>query len=192
MVPLSGGWAPARILSSVDLPAPFSPRSAWISAAPTSKSTSCERAHAGKGLGDAPHAQKRRFRVQCCHDAISRGGARSAAGAGPAARNQCARYFTSPRRSPISRLSLVTATGVSSSDLLGGLGAVLEEVHQDLHAERALLAGELLDGGGHAAVADLGQRFRQRVEADDDDARRDRAPSRLLWRPAPCRHWRRR
>ena len=80
-------------------------------------------------------------------------------------------YFTSPRRSAMFRLSLVTATGVSRSHLLGRLRAVLEEVHQGLHAKGALLAGELLDRGGHAAIADLGQRFRQRVEADDGDAR---------------------
>src|SRR5439155_4775471 len=54
-------------------------------------------------------------------------------------------------------------------NLLGRLGAVFQEVHQRLHAERALFAGELFDGGGHAAVADLGQRFGQRVEANDGD-----------------------
>jgi hypothetical protein len=39
IVPASGGWAPARIFNNVDLPAPFSPRSAWISPCRTSKTT---------------------------------------------------------------------------------------------------------------------------------------------------------
>ena len=48
--PASGGWAPDRIFSSVDLPAPFSPSSAWISPAPTSKSTSSSACTPGKRL----------------------------------------------------------------------------------------------------------------------------------------------
>src|ERR1700685_262444 len=40
MVPLSGCCAPERILMSVDLPAPFSPSSAWISPGSTSRPAS--------------------------------------------------------------------------------------------------------------------------------------------------------
>src|SRR3954465_7271697 len=39
-VPASGRCAPVRIFTSVDLPAPFSPTSAWISAGRTSRDTS--------------------------------------------------------------------------------------------------------------------------------------------------------
>jgi hypothetical protein len=39
--PASGATAPAMILPSVDLPAPFSPTSAWISPAATSTLTPC-------------------------------------------------------------------------------------------------------------------------------------------------------
>src|SRR5215471_15758049 len=39
IVPASGVNAPDRIFSRVDLPAPFSPMKAWISPAPTSRST---------------------------------------------------------------------------------------------------------------------------------------------------------
>src|SRR5918994_1500400 len=38
MVPASGGWTPQRTLTIVLLPAPFSPRSAWISPASHEKS----------------------------------------------------------------------------------------------------------------------------------------------------------
>ena len=40
MLPLSGWWTPARILTSVLLPAPFSPTSAWTSPATRSSETS--------------------------------------------------------------------------------------------------------------------------------------------------------
>src|SRR5688572_13975534 len=39
IVPSSGGWTPASTLTSVDLPAPFSPTIAWISPALSSRST---------------------------------------------------------------------------------------------------------------------------------------------------------
>src|SRR6187431_2159297 len=39
MVPEEGGWAPERILRSVDLPAPFSPRRPSTSPARTSRET---------------------------------------------------------------------------------------------------------------------------------------------------------
>ena len=50
--PPSGAWTPASILISVDLPAPFSPSSATISPAPTSKRHVVERPGAAEGLGD--------------------------------------------------------------------------------------------------------------------------------------------
>ena len=39
MLPPSAPWAPERIFIRVDLPAPFSPTSAWISPPATAKST---------------------------------------------------------------------------------------------------------------------------------------------------------
>ena len=66
-----------------------------------------EGAHAGEGLGYSPHAQKRRFRVWFCHDAIS------PAGLSPRPGTESGVYFTSPSRSAMSRLSFVTASGVS-------------------------------------------------------------------------------
>src|ERR1700742_4026938 len=50
MVPVSGCWAPESIFSSVDLPAPFSPSSAWISPGATSKSTLARACTPGKRL----------------------------------------------------------------------------------------------------------------------------------------------
>src|SRR5919108_5865876 len=41
IVPASGGYTPARIFIRVDLPAPFSPTTAWISPACRSRSTPC-------------------------------------------------------------------------------------------------------------------------------------------------------
>ena len=52
-VPWSGRWMPVRILISVDLPAPFSPSSAWISPGRRTKSTSSRALTPGKLL-DAP------------------------------------------------------------------------------------------------------------------------------------------
>ena len=50
IVPSSGGCAPDRIFRRVDLPAPFSPRSAWISPGATSKSTLSRAITPGKRL----------------------------------------------------------------------------------------------------------------------------------------------
>ena len=55
--PASGCCAPDRIFSSVDLPAPFSPSSAWISPGATSKPHIVERLHAGEALADPRHAR---------------------------------------------------------------------------------------------------------------------------------------
>src|SRR5688572_23084803 len=49
------------------------------------------------------------------------------------------------------------------------LRAVAEEGDERLYRTTALAAGELLDGGGQAPVADLDQGLRQRVEAKGDD-----------------------
>ena len=51
--------APDRILRSVDLPAPFSPSSAWISPGADLEIDVVERLHAGKALADPGHAQER-------------------------------------------------------------------------------------------------------------------------------------
>ena len=53
--PRSPDEAPVMILISVDLPAPFSPISAWISPGSTRKSTFSSALTAGVALGDAHH-----------------------------------------------------------------------------------------------------------------------------------------
>src|ERR1700674_5851979 len=50
IVPLLGAWTPARILTSVDLPAPLSPTNATTSPARTSRSMSVSAATAPKRL----------------------------------------------------------------------------------------------------------------------------------------------
>ena len=57
-VPESSEWTPARILISVDLPAPFSPRSATISPAPTSMRAS-PRARVPPNRFDTPRIARR-------------------------------------------------------------------------------------------------------------------------------------
>jgi hypothetical protein len=52
MPPASGWTTPAMILISIDLPAPFSPSTAWILPRSQAKST-LEGAHATIALGDA-------------------------------------------------------------------------------------------------------------------------------------------
>ena len=59
MVPASGCCAPDRIFRSVDLPAPFSPRKRMDLAGADLEVDAVERPHAGKGLGNPRHAQKR-------------------------------------------------------------------------------------------------------------------------------------
>ena len=51
--PLSGWWTPARILTSVLLPAPFSPTSAWTSPATQLERDVVERLRRGEPLRDA-------------------------------------------------------------------------------------------------------------------------------------------
>ena len=53
------GCTPPSTRSSVDLPAPFSPTSAWISPARRSKSTASSARTPGKALVDAPHLEER-------------------------------------------------------------------------------------------------------------------------------------
>ena len=62
--PASGSITPERMFISVDLPAPFSPSSAWISPRSRSKSTPAERLDAAEMLDDAAHGEQRRGRVQ--------------------------------------------------------------------------------------------------------------------------------
>ena len=62
MRPASGATTPERILISVDLPAPFSPRMAWMRPGKHGEIGVGERAHAAVALGHALHAQDRRGR----------------------------------------------------------------------------------------------------------------------------------
>src|SRR5271170_4451741 len=121
--PTSALCAPDKTLSSVDLPAPFSPRSAWISDGPTSRWTFSSASTPGKRL---------------LTPVILRIGPPDIAGAGDSAAGALAiqersligvlkkktrrerralqlygDYFTSLRRSAVLRLSLVIATGVN-------------------------------------------------------------------------------
>ena len=59
-LPLSGWWTPARILTSVLLPAPFSPTSAWTSPARSSSDTSDSAWVAAEPLRDAAQRDGRR------------------------------------------------------------------------------------------------------------------------------------
>ena len=54
-------------------------------------------------------------------------------------------------------------------DFLGRLGAVLQEGNERLHAKGALLAGELLDGGGEAAIDRRPRLGRGRMHCAGDD-----------------------
>ena len=56
--PSSAGCTPERIFISVDLPAPFSPISAWTLAGAEVEVDAVERRHAGEPLADAEGAQK--------------------------------------------------------------------------------------------------------------------------------------
>ena len=58
MRPSSGATTPAMILISVDLPAPFSPSTAWMRPASTVEIGILQRAHAAVALGDALHAEE--------------------------------------------------------------------------------------------------------------------------------------
>ena len=61
--PLSGWTMPVRILTSVDLPAPFSPTSACTVDASIAKLTSATRVHAAVALGDPAQLDERRLCV---------------------------------------------------------------------------------------------------------------------------------
>ena len=62
MRPTSGATTPAMILISVDLPAPFSPRIAWMLPACKDQARILQRAHAPVALGDVLHAKDGRGR----------------------------------------------------------------------------------------------------------------------------------
>ena len=53
--------------------------------------------------------------------------------------------------------------------MFGWLGAISNEVDQNIHGLGRLSARELLDGRGHGAVIDRDQCLWQRVEPDDRD-----------------------
>ena len=59
--PVSGSIAPDAIFINVDLPAPFSPRSACTSPGMTSNATSLSAATPSKCLRDAAHGERRHF-----------------------------------------------------------------------------------------------------------------------------------
>ncbi|CAM5237675.1 hypothetical protein SSPIM334S_05979 [Streptomyces spiroverticillatus] len=62
MVPVSGGWMPARMRTRVDLPAPFSPSRACTSTAPQVHPYAVEGLDPGERLADAGGLQDRRHR----------------------------------------------------------------------------------------------------------------------------------
>ena len=64
MRPSSGATTPAMILIRVDLPAPFSPRMAWMRPAWTVRLGLLQRPDAAIALGDAFHAKER---PRCVH-----------------------------------------------------------------------------------------------------------------------------
>src|SRR6202042_154412 len=177
--PASALCAPDKTLSSVDLPAPFSPRSAWISDGPTSRWTFSSASTPGNRL---------------LTPVILRMGPPDIAGAGDSAAGALAiqersligvlKKEDAPRtaRPPAlcRLLHLAEALGRveivlgdrhrrQKRDLLRGLCTVLEKAGEDVDTGRALLAGELLDRRGDLAVADLAQGLGQRVEADNDN-----------------------
>src|SRR3954466_13522200 len=162
IVPASGTWAPARILSSVDLPAPFSPSRAITSPRRTSKSTPCSACTPGKLLA-IPDMRRRGSAGAGRRTSWRRGGSP----AGPPGSGGRLLHLVQP-------LGLVEV-GLGDDDrrqqdeVLVGLLLVLEIVDHDVHGLAALAARELLDGAGERAVADRGQRLRQGVEADDLD-----------------------
>src|ERR1700722_303624 len=176
--PASPLCAPDKTLSSVDLPAPFSPRSAWISDGPTSRWTFSSASTPGKRLLTPV--------ILWIGPPDIAGAGDSAAGAlaiqersliGVLKKEDAPRTARPPTLCRL--LHLAEALGRveivlgdrhrrQQRDLLRGLRAILEKAGEDVDTGRALLAGELLDRRGDLAVADLAQGLGQRVEADDD------------------------
>src|SRR5687768_10727010 len=148
MVPASGFCAPDRIFRSVDFPAPFSPRSAWISPGATSKSTLSSACTPGNFL-DMPR--------------MARSGA-AAGASGIMTGTVPAGTFGGGERTPPPQNLLHFAEALRLVDVVLGdrhrrqqdelfrLGAVAQEFHQRLHGAAALAAGELLDGRRQRAV----------------------------------------
>src|ERR1700722_13770787 len=177
--PASAPCAPDKTLSSVDLPAPFSPRSAWISDGPTSRWTFSSASTPGKRLLTP-------VILRIGPPDIARAGD-SAAGAlgiqersliGVLKKEDAPQTARPPALCRL--LHLVEALGVlqivfgdrdgsQQVDLLLRLLPRLQVVRHDLYAHGALLGRKLLDRRGELAVAHLSQRLGQRVEADDDD-----------------------
>src|ERR1700722_450163 len=178
--PVSALCAPDRILSSVDLPAPFSPSSAWISDCPTSRWTFSSARTPGKrlltpailriGPSDFAGADESAAGALAIQERSLMGNAVEEKGAPGTARREALPgllHFVEA----LGRVEIVLGDRhrPQQRDLLRGLRPILEKVGEDVDASRALLAGELLDRRGDLAVADLAQRLGQRVEADDDN-----------------------
>src|SRR4051794_33347188 len=161
IVPASGTWAPARILSRVDLPAPFSPSSAITSPRRTSKSTPCSACTPGKLLL-IPDMRRRGSTGAVRRTSWRRWGSPAGPGSG-------GRLLHLVEPLGLVEIGLGDDDRRQQDEVLVGLLLALEIVDHDVHGLAALAARELLDGSGERAVADRGQRFRQGVEADDLD-----------------------
>src|ERR1700722_17130017 len=177
--PASALWAPDRIFSRVDFPAPFSPRRAWISDGPTSRWTFSRARTPGKRLLTPVI-----LRIGSSNPAEADGNA-----AGAWAIQKRSLLELRKRRRRVANGAPPRFAGLlhfaqtfgrveiflgdrhrrQKRDLLRGFRAILEETGQNVDAGRALLTGELLDRRGDLAVADLAKSLGQGVEADDDD-----------------------
>ena len=171
MRPLDGGCTPDRILSSVDLPAPFSPSRPRISPRRTSSETSLERRHAGKVLGDAfdgeQHVAAARRADGFCWltSAFSLNGHRRGDIAAAWTRRPDRPGDGGRRvRDVLSYLRLADALGLVEIVLADDDRRQQHELllrarsrpgigDGDAHRRARLLAGELLDGAGQRAVA---------------------------------------
>src|ERR1019366_4732460 len=149
IVPASGLYAPERILSRVDLPAPFSPSRPCASPGATSSDTSSRASTPGKRL------------VMC-----SMRRSRSLIGFLSSAATKLL-YFIEA----FGFVEVVLGDGdrYEQFDFRIGGFAGPQIAHEFVERLRTLQAGKLLDRGGEAAVANSGERLGQRVETDQCD-----------------------